>query len=100
MTGVIRQLNLAVHIFDVVLAGRFFDGSPLLIKTMHEVIRSVAPGARLVRLHAPPVVGGVLLGMEMGALKASAVRQTLIKSTDVLLVQARGTRWAAPESGA
>jgi N-acetylglucosamine kinase-like BadF-type ATPase len=100
VVGITHQLNLEAQTFDVVLAGSFFNGSPLLAETMGQVIHSVAPGARLVRLYVPPVVGGVLLGMEMGGLNVSPIREALIKSTNVLLAQARGTRPTTPESGA
>jgi N-acetylglucosamine kinase-like BadF-type ATPase len=83
--GVIRQLGFEALAFDVVLAGSFFNGSPLLAETMREVILPVAPGARLVRLRVPPVVGGVLLGMEQAGMKPAAVREALIASTDELL---------------
>ena len=83
--GVIRQLHLERQTFEVVLAGSFFNGSPRLAETMRQVILGVAPGARLVRLHMPPVVGGVLLGMEIAGIKASPVRQTLVESADRLL---------------
>ena len=83
--GVIRQLGLAALTFDVILAGSFFNGSPLLAEAMRETIHAVAPGAHLVRLHAPPVVGGVLLGMEQAGVEPSALRGTLIQSTDELL---------------
>lgn len=98
--GVIHQLNLGKQAFDVVLAGSFFNGSPLVIETMREVINAEAPGARLVRLYAPPVVGGVLLGMEIRGVNAPRIREALIESTDKLLAQTRGTRRAAPASGA
>jgi N-acetylglucosamine kinase-like BadF-type ATPase len=83
--GVIRQLGFEASAFDVVLAGSFFNGSPLVAATMGEVIHSVAPDARLVRLHVPPVVGGVLLGMEQAGMKHAAVREALIASTNELL---------------
>jgi N-acetylglucosamine kinase-like BadF-type ATPase len=83
--GVIRQLELVVSAFDVVLAGSLYDGGPLLIDAMRDRIQSVAPGARLVRLTAPPVVGGVLLAMEQTGLETSAVREALLASTDSLL---------------
>lgn len=52
---------------------------------MRETIHAVAPNARLVRLHVPPVVGAVLLGMERAGMNPSAVREALIRSTDELL---------------
>jgi hypothetical protein len=41
--------------------------------------------ARALRLTAPPVVGGVLLGMEQVSLNSRAVRERLIETTKVLL---------------
>ena len=52
---------------------------------MHATIHTVAPGARLVPLTAPPVAGGVLLGMERTGMDAPARRETLIQSTHELL---------------
>jgi N-acetylglucosamine kinase-like BadF-type ATPase len=82
---VIRQLGFEALEFDVVQAGSFYNGSPLLAETMRETIHTVAPGARLVRLTVPPVVGGVLLGMEQAGLDPGPVRERLIQSTNELL---------------
>jgi N-acetylglucosamine kinase-like BadF-type ATPase len=82
--GVIRQLGFEELAFDVVLAGSFFNGSPLLAGTARETVHAVAPGARFVRLHVPPVVGGVLLGMEQAGLDPSPLRAALIQSADEL----------------
>ena len=83
--GVIRQLGLESLEFDVVLVGSLYDGGPLLIETMRQTVHTVAPGARLVRLTAPPVVGGVLLGMEQVGWNGRAVRERLIETTQILL---------------
>ncbi len=84
--GVSRQLGFETLIFDVVLVGSLFKASPLLVQTVDETIHKVAPGARLVRLPAPPVVGGVLLGMEKAGIKySSTLRKTLLNSTNELL---------------
>lgn len=83
--GVIRQLGLERRAFEVVLSGSFYDGGDELIKAMQDTILAVAPKARLVRLQAPPVVGGVLLAMEQVELETASVRQTLIDSTNALL---------------
>jgi N-acetylglucosamine kinase-like BadF-type ATPase len=89
--GVIHQLSLESLPFEVVLAGSFFNGSPLLAETVRETIRPVAPGARLVWLSVPPVVGAVVLGMEQGGIEPSPLRPALIQSVEDLL-QARGQR--------
>jgi hypothetical protein len=77
------------------MAGRFFDGSPLLAEAMQETIHPVAPGARLVRLTAPPVVGGVLLGMEQAGEDPRPVREALIRSTQEMLERL----WDADQRG-
>lgn len=87
--GVIRQLSFESLSFEMVLAGSFFNGSPLLAETIRETIHPVAPGARLVRLYVPPVVGAVVLGMEQGGIESSALRPVLIQSAEELL-KARG----------
>ena len=77
--GVIRQLGFEALAFDVVLVGSLYDGGPLLTEPMRQTVQAVAPGARLVKLAAPPVVGGVLLGMEQAGLDGRAARRRLIK---------------------
>ena len=79
-SGVIRKLGIEALAFDVVLAGSFYNGSPVLAEVMGEAIHAVAPGARLVRLTAPPVAGAVLLGMEQAGLNAYSRRERLIAS--------------------
>jgi len=83
--GVIHQLGFEKLPFEIVLAGSFFNGSPRLAEAMGEAIHPVAPGARLVRLTAPPVVGGALLGMEQAGEGPRPVREALIRSTEEMM---------------
>jgi N-acetylglucosamine kinase-like BadF-type ATPase len=83
--GVIRQLNLEAETFEVVMAGSFFKGSPVLAEVMGQTIHVVAPEAKLVRLNAPPVVGGVILGMQQADVNTTMVREQLIASAVSLL---------------
>jgi N-acetylglucosamine kinase-like BadF-type ATPase len=78
--AVIRQLELQQEQFDVVLLGGMYQGGAPLIEPMRQTIHALAPGARLVRLTAPPVVGAVLLGMEQAGLDAAPRREALIDS--------------------
>ncbi|MFZ2358966.1 MAG: BadF/BadG/BcrA/BcrD ATPase family protein [Anaerolineae bacterium] len=87
--GVIRQLHLEQHAFDVVLVGSMYNGGPLLLDPMAAAVQSLAPRARFVRLTVPPVVGAVLLGMQAGGLPAQALRQNLIASTQRLMAERR-----------
>jgi N-acetylglucosamine kinase-like BadF-type ATPase len=79
--GVIRQLGFEAEALEVVLVGGLFDGGVMLIEPMRETIHEVAPQARLVRLGAPPAIGGVLLGMEQAGVRDPAIRSRLIEST-------------------
>jgi N-acetylglucosamine kinase-like BadF-type ATPase len=84
--GVIRQIDLEDLEFEVVLAGSLYNcNAPALFEELAAAIQAAAPRAYLARLNAPPVVGGVLLGMEQVGLKPAGVRQTLIESTNRLL---------------
>jgi N-acetylglucosamine kinase-like BadF-type ATPase len=82
--GVIRQVGIEQLDFEVVLIGSMFKGSPALTEAMSTTVHAVAPRARLVRLTAPPVVGGVLLGMEQAGLATAPLRQALIDSANAL----------------
>jgi len=83
--GVIRQLGLAALPVEVVLAGSLFKGGAPLIEPLEGVVRAEAPRARLARLMVPPVVGGVLLGIERAGLDVGRVRPRLLASTAELL---------------
>ncbi len=83
--AVIRQLGIQRQSFEVVLVGSLYEIGEMIIEPMREVIQFEAPQARLVRLSAPPVVGGVLLAMEQVGLKPPLVREHLFHSTCALL---------------
>jgi N-acetylglucosamine kinase-like BadF-type ATPase len=89
--AVIRQLEFENLPFDVVLTGSMFDGGPMLIEPMRETIHKLAPGARLVRLSVPPVIGAVMLGMESAGMKVTpAIRSNMVDSlSDVRDVSVR-----------
>jgi len=84
-TAVIRQLGIEQLSFEVVLVGSLYDMGDLIIEPMRQVITSEAPQASLIRLSAPPVVGGVLLAMEQVGINPFPLRDHLIKSTQKLL---------------
>lgn len=84
--GVIRQLCLEAEPVQVVLIGSVFDGHPLMTESLRATILDVAPKAQLLRLEAPPVVGGVLLGMEqVFGQEAYLCREKLLASARGLL---------------
>lgn len=88
--GVIRQLALENEPVEVILIGSVFNGHALMTESMRATIHKVAPAAQLVRLKAPPVVGGVLLGMEQViGQRAYENREALLAGAKALLPKRR-----------
>jgi N-acetylglucosamine kinase-like BadF-type ATPase len=83
--GVIRQLDFEDEEFELVIGGTIFKHSQLIVDSMLQHVRTVAPKAKLVRLNAPPVVGGVLLGMECAEVDYPSVRPHLVESINAIL---------------
>ncbi len=83
--AVIRQLGIEQKAFEVVLVGSVYEMGDMIITPMREVITAEAPQARLVRLSAPPVVGGVLLAMQHAGMDPAPIREYLVQSTCTLL---------------
>jgi N-acetylglucosamine kinase-like BadF-type ATPase len=80
--GVINQLEIQDEQFEVVLIGSLHGGSPILDQALRKTIHNTAPRAQFVRLTVPPVVGGVLLGMEQAGLNGHSIRDKLISTTN------------------
>jgi N-acetylglucosamine kinase-like BadF-type ATPase len=79
--GVIRQLDLEDEAFELVLVGSVFRSSAILVERMRTSVLDTAPGAKFVPLTAPPVIGGVLLGMEAAGSPGRKIRDRLIQNT-------------------
>ena len=78
--GIIRQIKAEHEPVEVVLAGSFYKGSPLIADGIRAAIHEVAPRAELVRLEAPPVVGSALLGMEAAGHDFTAIRERVVQA--------------------
>jgi len=89
--GVIHQIGLEGLEFDIVLVGSLYDGGPLLTNIMQQTVQAVAPGAHFVRLTVPPVVGGVLLGMEQAGLSPDDTVRKNLAHTISRVAQFSGT---------
>jgi hypothetical protein len=84
---VIRQLNFENESFDVVLIGSVYNGHPLIADSLRNTIHQLAPHARVVRLTAPPVTGGVLLGMRAAGVNPQNTRPTLLDTVERVVNQ-------------
>lgn len=72
--AVMRQLEWGDDPFDLVLAGSYFKGSPLVIEALRARVMTESTQARYIHLEAPPVIGGVLLGMEMHGVPSASLQ--------------------------
>jgi len=85
--AVIRQLNFEEVDFDLVQIGGMWDGSPLLTEEMQKKVLAIAPLARLIRAHEPPVMGAVLLGFEAAGLRPTPEIRRMLSQTSPQAVQ-------------
>jgi N-acetylglucosamine kinase-like BadF-type ATPase len=78
--AVVRQLGLENEEVEVVQSGSIFEGGALITEPMRALVLQHAPKAKLIRLDAPPVVGAVLLGMQLAGFDGYSVRTRLIQT--------------------
>jgi len=80
VNAVAAQLDMNNEEFEVVMAGSVFKGaSPVLIDALGTVIQRRCPQAKMVMPVFEPVVGALLLGMELDLEVTESVYQTLSK---------------------
>lgn len=85
VVGVIRQLGFEGIPFELILAGSLYDGSPALAEALMATEHAAALQAFLIRLAEPPVIGGVLPGMEQAHAQTADLCPVLIDSTRKML---------------
>jgi N-acetylglucosamine kinase-like BadF-type ATPase len=74
---VARKLRMTDSEFELVMSGGMFRANSRIIPaTLEATVKREAPGARPVRLEVPPVVGAVLLAMEMIGMATDVDRHT------------------------
>ena len=85
--AVARQIGMERGEIEIVQSGSVFEGGELLTNPMHKIIFERMPKARLIRLDGPPVVGPVLLGMQMAGFDGYPIRQRLIQTAKEVLLE-------------
>jgi len=80
--ALIRKLGLEEDEFEVVLAGSVFKGKgPLMIDTVKETIKPVAPKAHVITPRYEPVVGALMLALEEAGVEISGDVEANLDST-------------------
>jgi N-acetylglucosamine kinase-like BadF-type ATPase len=80
--AIIRQIKAENEPVEVILTGSVYKGGELIIAPLREVVLTAAPKAKLIIVDAPPVVGGVLMGMELALGKSAYLhRQRLLETS-------------------
>lgn len=80
VNAVIRQLNLRGQTFDLILIGSIFKAGEQYLRPFRQTVHAFAPGANLVQLTHPPVIGAVLLAAEAFGSRDHHFRQNLVGS--------------------
>jgi N-acetylglucosamine kinase-like BadF-type ATPase len=78
--AVARQIGMENDAVEIIQSGSLFDAGELLIAPMRAIISQQCPRAKLMRLNGPPVVGAVILGMEIAGFNGYSVRNQLIET--------------------
>ena len=88
VTAVAQKLRMTRDPFEVVMAGSVFRGSsPVLVDAMRGAIHRLCPQARLIMPAFEPVVGALLMGMELDKAVSEEVYQNL--SRELLAAERR-----------
>jgi len=78
--AVARQIEMENDEIEIVQSGSIFEAGELITQPMQYIVRKHLPEAKLIRLEGPPVVGPLMLGMQMAGIDPYAMRQKLIES--------------------
>lgn len=83
--AVARQIEMENEEIEIVQSGSIFEAGELITQPMREIVLKHLPKAKLVRLDGPPVVGPLLLGMQLAGIDPYPLRKKLIASAKELV---------------
>jgi N-acetylglucosamine kinase-like BadF-type ATPase len=78
--AVARQIDMQDEEVEIVQSGSVFEAGELITDPMRKLVLQHCPGASMIRLEGPPVVGAVILGMEQAGFDGYAVRDAMIRT--------------------
>lgn len=76
--SVARQIEMENDEVEIVQSGSVFEAGELILGPMRKIILKHLPKAKMIRLEGPPVVGPLMLGMQMGEIDPYPLRKKLI----------------------
>jgi len=80
-----RQIEMENEEVEIVQSGSVFEAGDLIMQPMQEIVMKYLPKAKLIRLDGPPVVGPLMLGMQMAGIDPYPMRQKLIDTAKELV---------------
>jgi len=83
--SVARQIEMENDEIEIVQSGSVFEAGEIITAPMQNIILKHLPKATLARLDGPPVVGPLMLGMQMAGIDPYPLRQRLINSAKELV---------------
>lgn len=83
--AIARQIEMEQDEVEVVLSGSVFNAGEIIIEPMREMIKKYLPKAKLIRLDGPPVVGPLMLGMQMAGIDPYPIRGKIVATAKELV---------------
>jgi N-acetylglucosamine kinase-like BadF-type ATPase len=83
--SVARQIEMENEEVEIVQSGSVFKAGDIIIEPMRDIIMKHVPKAKMIRLDGPPVVGPLMLGMQMAGIDPHPMREKLIESAKRLV---------------
>jgi N-acetylglucosamine kinase-like BadF-type ATPase len=80
-----RQIEMENEAVEVVLSGSVFNAGDIIIEPMRETIQKHLPKAKMIRLEGPPVVGPLMLGMQMAGIDPYPMREKIVATAKQLI---------------
>jgi N-acetylglucosamine kinase-like BadF-type ATPase len=85
--SVARQIEMENDEVEIVQSGSVFNAGEPIMDPMHSIIKKYVPKAKMIRLDGPPVVGPLMLGMQVAGLDPYPMREKLIETAKRLVDQ-------------
>jgi N-acetylglucosamine kinase-like BadF-type ATPase len=83
--SVARQIEMENVEVEIVQSGSVFEAGDIITEPMCKIIEKHLPKAKMIRLDGPPVVGPLMLGMQMAGIDPYPMRQKLITTAKELV---------------